>query len=51
MTRLASLAFVALLILFGVAGCTTEDKRQWHAAMRDWSGDNIRFGSHNHNTP
>jgi hypothetical protein len=48
MWRLFSLALVAFLVLFVGLGCTAEDKRQWHEALRDWRGDNIQFGSHNH---
>ncbi len=51
MRRLWSLVYVPFLILFVGLGCTSEDKRQWHEAMRDWRGDNIRFGSQNRLTP
>lgn len=51
MRRLGSLVFVALLILFGAIGCTTEDKRQWQEAMRDWRGDNIRYRSFDRTLP
>jgi hypothetical protein len=51
MRRLWSLVFVPFLILFVGLGCTSEDKRQWHEAMRDWRGDNIRFGSRDRPSP
>lgn len=51
MRRLFSLAFVPFLILFVGLGCTAADKRQWHQAAREWRGDNIQFGSHNHTSP
>lgn len=51
MRRLGSLAVVLLLVLLAGSGCTTEDRRQWHEAMRDWRGDNIRFGSRNSSSP
>lgn len=51
MRRLWSLTLVPCLMLFVALGCTAEDKRQWHEAMRDWRGDNIRFGSHDRSSP
>lgn len=45
MRRLFVLALVAFLCVFVGLGCTTEDKRQWQEAVREWRGDNIRFGS------
>ncbi len=51
MRRLGLLALVSFLFAFACIGCTTEDKRQWHEAMRDWRGDNIRFGSRDNPTP
>jgi hypothetical protein len=46
MRQLSALAFVVLFVLLACTGCTAEDKRQWHEALRDWRGDNIQFGSH-----
>ena len=51
MRRLFSLGFVAFLVLFVGFGCTSEDKRQWHEAMREWRGDNIQFGVRDHRSP
>ncbi|MGH7171969.1 MAG: hypothetical protein ACRELG_16970 [Gemmataceae bacterium] len=51
MRRLFSLAFVAFLVLFVGFGCTSEEKRQWHEAAREWRGDNIKFGSHDRGSP
>lgn len=51
MRRLCSLALVSFLILFAGLGCSSEDKRQWHEAMREWRGDNIRFGTRNRDIP
>lgn len=51
MRRLGALAFVAFLILVACLGCSAEDKRQWHEALRDWNGDNIKFGSHDKGSP
>jgi hypothetical protein len=51
MKRLCRLAIVAFLLLFVGLGCTTEDKRQWREAMREWRGDNIRFGSRSDGPP
>ncbi|HTU17465.1 MAG TPA: hypothetical protein VMG10_05325 [Gemmataceae bacterium] len=51
MRRNVSLAFVAFLVVFVGLGCTSEDKRQWHEAMREWRGDNIKFGSHDRTSP
>jgi hypothetical protein len=45
MRRLCSLALVSFLVVFVGLGCTAQDKRQWNEAMREWRGDNIRFGS------
>lgn len=41
MKRLCSLAMG--LLLFAVLGCTSEDKRQWHEALREWRGENIQY--------
>lgn len=51
MRRFFSLAFVLFLVLFVGLGCSAEDKRQWHEAMREWRGDNIKFGSHDRSDP
>lgn len=51
MRRLYALAFVSFLVVFSVLGCSAEDKRQWHEAMKEWNGDNIRFGSHDRQSP
>jgi hypothetical protein len=45
MRQLSALALVVLFVLLACLGCTAEDKRQWHEALRDWRGDNIKFGS------
>jgi hypothetical protein len=45
MRRLYLLALVAFLVAFVSLGCTSEDKRQWNEALREWRGDNIRFRS------
>jgi hypothetical protein len=45
MKRWYALGLVACVVLFAVVGCTAEDKRQWNEAMKEWRGDNIRFGS------
>ncbi|HEY7326368.1 MAG TPA: hypothetical protein VH592_01920 [Gemmataceae bacterium] len=51
MRRLFLLALVAFLCAFAGLGCTTEDKRQWQEAVREWRGDNIRFGSRDNKSP
>ncbi len=51
MRRLWLLAFVPFVVIFAALGCTSEDKRQWHEAMREWRGDNIRYGSRDHSPP
>lgn len=51
MRRLYLLALVAFLVAFVSLGCTTEDKRQWNEAMKDWRGDNIRFRSRSTPSP
>jgi len=51
MRRLFVLALVPFLFAFVGLGCTTEDKKQWQEAMREWRGDNIRFGSHDNPSP
>lgn len=51
MRRLCLLALVSFLVMFVGFGCTSEDKRQWHEAMREWRGDNIRFGSRDRLSP
>lgn len=51
MRRLFSLGFVPFLVLFVGLGCTSEDKRQWHEAMREWRGDNIQFGARDRRSP
>ncbi len=51
MRRLGALTFGALFLLFVGLGCTSEDKRQWHEALRELRGDNIKFGSHDHSSP
>jgi hypothetical protein len=51
MKRLWLLAVVPFLVIFAAIGCTTEDKRQWHEALREWRGDNIRYGSRDRLSP
>lgn len=51
MRRLCLLMFVPFLVFFGGLGCTSEDKRQWHEAVREWRGENIEFGSHRRQSP
>ncbi|HTU93299.1 MAG TPA: hypothetical protein VMF69_24675 [Gemmataceae bacterium] len=51
MRRLCLLALVSFLVVFVGLGCSSEDKRQWHEAMREWRGDNIRFGAHDDQSP
>lgn len=51
MRRLCSLVLVSFLVVFVGLGCTAEDKRQWNEAMREWRGDNIRFGSRDRLAP
>jgi hypothetical protein len=51
MRRLCLLALVAFLVSFAGLGCTCEDKRQWQEAVKEWRGENIRFGSHDRPFP
>ncbi len=51
MRRLGALVLGVLLLLLVGFGCTSEDKRQWHEALRELRGDNIKFGSHDHSSP
>jgi hypothetical protein len=51
MRRLCLLALVLVIVVFTGLGCTAEDKRQWQEALREWRGDNIRFGSRDHPSP
>jgi hypothetical protein len=51
MRQLGALVLVALLVLLACLGCTAEDKRQWHEALRDWNGDNIKYGARDRSSP
>ncbi len=51
MRRWCALGFVAFWLALASLGCSAEDKRQWHEAMSEWNGDNIRFGSHKNSQP
>jgi hypothetical protein len=44
------LALVLSLLFLG-SGCTAEDKRQWHEALKDLRGDNMELGSHDRHAP
>ncbi len=50
MRSLCVFALALALLLLGL-GCTAEDKKQWHEAMKDLRGDNQKFGSHDHHGP
>lgn len=42
---------LALSLVFLGLGCTADDKRQWHEALKDLRGDNMELGSHEHHAP
>ena len=51
MKRLYLLVLIVFPIMLTGSGCTSEDKRQWNEALREWRGENIRFGSRSNLSP
>jgi PBP1b-binding outer membrane lipoprotein LpoB len=48
MKRLSVLALSLLLALL-LSGCVTEGlRKQWREVVKDWNGENMEMGSHDH---